>query len=191
MPVIIPRWEWRSFGERFGEAESAVAGRPPDQVIETDEVYLLSDTGGDVVKVRHELMDIKRLHQVDDDGLEQWSPVMKAPLPLSAGEFTAVATALGVTSAPPARTSYSLADLREELIEPNPHLLEVAVHKRRQRYTVDGCMAELTDVRVGPNSTRTIAIESEEPALVIAAVRELGLASRPNVNVPLGLRSLL
>ena len=38
-------------------------------------------------------------------------------------------------------------------------------------------MAELADLRSGDRSTRTIAIESEEPARVIAAVRELGLDS--------------
>jgi exopolyphosphatase / guanosine-5'-triphosphate,3'-diphosphate pyrophosphatase len=52
-------------------------------------------------------------------------------------------------------------------------------------------MAEPTDLRTGDRSTRTIAIESEEPARVIAAVRELGLGSRPNVNVPRGLRALV
>jgi exopolyphosphatase/guanosine-5'-triphosphate,3'-diphosphate pyrophosphatase len=191
VPVIIPRWEWRSFGERFGKAESALAARAPDQVIESDEVYLLSDAGADVVKVRHDLMDIKRLQQVDDDGLEQWSPVMKAPMPLSAGDFTAVAAALGVeASQPPARTSYSLADVRQELIEPNPHLLAVEVHKRRQRYMVDGCMAELTAVRVGRNSTRTIAIESEDPTQVIATVRGHGVPG-PNVNFVRGLRAMV
>ena len=51
-------------------------------------------------------------------------------------------------------------------------------------------MAELTDLRTSDRSTRTIAIESEDPARVIAAVRELGLDSRPNMNVPQGLRSL-
>jgi hypothetical protein len=40
------------------------------------------------------------------------------------------------------------------------------------------CMAELTDLRTSDRSTRTIAIESEDPARVIAAVRELGLGSR-------------
>jgi len=159
--------------------------------METDEVYLLSDTGADVVKVRHGLMDIKRLHRVDDHGLEQWSPVMKAPLPLAADGFAAVAAALGVElSQPPARASYSLAEIREELIQPNPHLLEVEVHKRRQRFTVDDCMAELTDVRVGGTVTRTIAIESEDPTRVIATVREHGVPG-PNVNFVRGLRALV
>ena len=52
-------------------------------------------------------------------------------------------------------------------------------------------MAELTDLRTGDRSTRTIAIESEEPARVIAAVRELGLGSRPNVSVPRALAALV
>ena len=38
---------------------------------------------------------------------------------------------------------------------------------------------------------RTIAVESEDPALVTAAVRELGLDLRPNVSVPRGLKELL
>jgi exopolyphosphatase/guanosine-5'-triphosphate,3'-diphosphate pyrophosphatase len=52
-------------------------------------------------------------------------------------------------------------------------------------------MAELTDLRTGDRSTRTIAIESEEPARVTAALRELALGTRSNVNVPRVLRSLL
>jgi exopolyphosphatase / guanosine-5'-triphosphate,3'-diphosphate pyrophosphatase len=52
-------------------------------------------------------------------------------------------------------------------------------------------MAELTDVRTTDRSTRTIAIESEQPADVIAAVRELGLNPRPNVSFPRGLRALV
>ena len=82
-PSITPRWEWRCFGAGFGEAEAALGALTPEQVVESDEVYLVSAEGHDVVKVRDELMDIKRLLQVDDDGLEQWTPHMKAHFPLS------------------------------------------------------------------------------------------------------------
>src|SRR5689334_7680653 len=54
---IVPRWEWRTFGDRFGEAEAAFAARTPERVQESDELYLLSVGGGDTVKVRDELMD--------------------------------------------------------------------------------------------------------------------------------------
>jgi exopolyphosphatase/guanosine-5'-triphosphate,3'-diphosphate pyrophosphatase len=51
-------------------------------------------------------------------------------------------------------------------------------------------MAELTDVRTGRSATRTIAVESEDPALVLATVEKLGLAAHPNVNFGRGLRIL-
>ena len=52
-------------------------------------------------------------------------------------------------------------------------------------------MAELTEVRTGQTSTRTLAIESEDAARVMQAVRELGLASRPNVSFARGLKALV
>jgi exopolyphosphatase / guanosine-5'-triphosphate,3'-diphosphate pyrophosphatase len=67
----------------------------------------------------------------------------------------------------------------------------VPVHKTRRHFTIARCMAELTDLRISDRSTRTIAIESDDPARVIAAVRDLGLDSRPNVNVPRALRALV
>ena len=155
--------------------------------MESDETYLLSAEGVDAVKIREGVMDVKRLEQVDDDGLELWKPVMKSPLPISAADARAVLAALRI-SAVLERDTYDLADLTRAT---GGAVRVVPVHKTRRHFTIARCMAELTDVRTSDRSTRTIAIESEEPALVIAAVRELGLASRPNVNVPLGLRSLL
>ena len=76
-------------------------------------------------------------------------------------------------------------------MRPNDALLAVDVHKRRARYTLGGCMAELSEVRDGRGSTRTIAVESEDPALVLAAVRSLGLASRANVCMARGLKTLV
>jgi exopolyphosphatase / guanosine-5'-triphosphate,3'-diphosphate pyrophosphatase len=76
-------------------------------------------------------------------------------------------------------------------VEPNPDLLAVEVHKRRERHTIEGCMAELTEIRTAHGSTRTIAVESEDPSRVIVVVRELGLASRRNINVPRRLKALL
>ena len=52
-------------------------------------------------------------------------------------------------------------------------------------------MAELSELSTDRGVLRTIAIESEDPALVIAAVRELGLDLRPNVSVPRGLKELV
>jgi len=93
MPTIIPRWEWRAFGLRFGAAEAHFAALTPSGVQESDELYLLSGAG-DNVKVRADLMDIKILVEVDAAGLEQWRPVMKAGFPLAAVDVAKVFEAL-------------------------------------------------------------------------------------------------
>ncbi len=62
MNMITPRWEWRSFGQRFGLAEERLAALPTQGVQESDEIYLLSACGGNV-KIRDALMDIKALRR--------------------------------------------------------------------------------------------------------------------------------
>ena len=80
------RWEWRTFGEPLGAAGERLGSMPPEKVTESDETYLLAPASLDAVKARAELMDVKHLEAVDDDGLELWEPVMKAPLPVSAAD---------------------------------------------------------------------------------------------------------
>ena len=187
MTQIVPRWEWRTFD--VGDAVAAFASLAPDELLESSELYVLASTGADVVKVRDELMDVKRLHEVDDAGLELWSPVLKAAFPLTADDVAAVLAALGVVAElPTGRTSYTLAELLDEVITPHPDLLAVDVNKHRQRYTVEGCAGELTTVTTTYGTTRTIALESEDPDKVVNAVRTVGLAGRPNVNYGRGLR---
>ena len=182
MPAeLIPRWEWRTFGDDLAAAGERLG--EPERVQESDEVYLLSVRDDATVKLRDGLMDVKRLEQVDDHGLEQWLPVLKAAFPLSADDAASVLAALGVSV--PASEVSSFDDVRGI-----GGVLAVRVHKRRLRYTVGGCTAELTDVGTDHGATRTIAVESEDPALVLAAVCELGLESRRNVSYVRGLSAL-
>ena len=129
MTVIVPRWEWRWFGPRLGPAESKLAAMTPVGVQESDETYLLSGAG-DNVKVRDALMDIKVLREVDRNGLEQWTPVMKAGFPLPAAEVAKVFEALRLD--PPAlrRASYSLEEFINELAVPGGRIRAISVHKR-------------------------------------------------------------
>jgi exopolyphosphatase / guanosine-5'-triphosphate,3'-diphosphate pyrophosphatase len=188
---IVPRWEWRTFGESFGAAEEMLARGGPGRVQESDETYLLSEDSDSSVKVRDGLMDVKRLEAVDGDGLEQWRPVLKGSFPLAAADVGTVLDALGVPDAKTARDAYTLDELVGELVRPQPALADVAVHKRRVHYEFGGCMAELSEVLAGDRSARTIAVEAADPALVAAAVRELQLADRPNVCLARGLKTLI
>jgi exopolyphosphatase / guanosine-5'-triphosphate,3'-diphosphate pyrophosphatase len=189
--VIVPRWEWRTFGDDFGEAERKLAAIGPERVHESDEIYLLSVASDASVKVRDGLMDVKLLEAVDGDGLEQWKPALKAEFPLAAAGVRGVFDALGIPAPVFAREAYAADQLVGELIDPDPRLRAVEVHKHRERFTVGGAMAELSEVRTAEGVRGTIAIESEDSSLVVAAVHELGLSLRPNVCLARGLKALV
>ncbi|MFL5942503.1 MAG: Ppx/GppA family phosphatase [Gaiellaceae bacterium] len=189
--MIVPRWEWRTFGETFGAAEELLAEGGAGRVQERDDLYLLSEESDASVKVRDDLMDVKRLEAVDGNGLEQWRPVLKGSFPLTATDVATVLGALGVPAPETQRDAYTLEQLVAELVEPAPALTDVAVHKRRVHYEFGGCMAEVSEVSAGGRSARTIAVEAEDPALVVAAVRELQLGDRPNVCLERGLKTLI
>jgi exopolyphosphatase / guanosine-5'-triphosphate,3'-diphosphate pyrophosphatase len=191
MENIIPRWEWRAFGESFGESDDRFAALDPGGVQESDELYLLSPITDENVKVRDLLMDIKTLQQVNSDGLEQWKPVMKGAFPLPASEVKNVFGALRIAPPPLVRADYSLDQFVTELVEPSGHLRAVKVHKKRTRYKIDGCMSEMTEVEADGKRTRTVAIESEDPARVIAARHKFGLDRFENTNYPRGLKQLI
>ena len=190
MDKITPRWEWRSFGRFFGVAEARLAALTPEAVQESDEVYLLSGAG-DNVKVRADLMDIKVLREVNADGLEQWTPVMKAGFPLPASEVTRVFESLQLPLPALSRASYTLDAFIEAFAQPGGAIRRVNVHKRRVRYTVGGCTAEFSEVVANGKPTRTIAVESTDAQAVIRAVRELGLGGYTNTSYPRGLAALI
>ncbi|HET9249458.1 MAG TPA: Ppx/GppA family phosphatase [Actinomycetota bacterium] len=188
MPTIVPRWEWRAFGSRFGTVEEAFTAA--EQIAESDELYLLSEAGGNV-KVRDGLMDIKVLREVDSEGLERWEPVMKSGFPLRGGDAARVFEALRLPPPPLNAGPYTLDRFLEELVEPSDAVRALEVHKRRIRSTLDGCMAEIADVTAEGRSARTIAIEAEDASAVIAAVRAACLDGYVNISYPRGLASLV
>jgi exopolyphosphatase/guanosine-5'-triphosphate,3'-diphosphate pyrophosphatase len=187
--AIVPRWEWRTFGVQFGAAEGRFADLVAGQVQESDETYLLSPVNDANVKIRDALMDIKTLVEVGHGGLEQWRPVMKATFPLSQAVAQQVCAALGVPVPAALGDAVTLEQLDAGLAASG--VLAIAVHKRRVRYTIDGCMAELTDVVADGRPVRTVAIESEDAARVNGAVRAMGLAGFENVSYPRGLKALV
>jgi exopolyphosphatase/guanosine-5'-triphosphate,3'-diphosphate pyrophosphatase len=187
---VVPRWEWRTFGEDFDTAERVLGALEPERVEESDEHYVLSANSDASTKLRGGLMDTKRLERVSDDGLELWRPVMKAEFPLSVDEVRSLFAGLEVPIPTLTHNEYTLADLRD-LVVAVPELHIVGLHKHRVRFRVDDCMVELTGFRAEARTTRTIAIESPDPALVLATIRKLGLEGRRNTNVARGLKSLL
>ncbi|HWI74364.1 MAG TPA: hypothetical protein VNT55_20560 [Baekduia sp.] len=182
--AIVARWEWRAFGDDFGAAERRLAAGDPDALEESDEAYILSAAGDASVKLRAELLDVKRLERVDEHGLEQWRPVLKASFPMGATDVATIKAALAVD------VDRSV-DTLDELLAADPGVMALRVHKRRCRYTFGGCMAELTDLTTEHGATRTVAVESADRSQLLFALRNLGLDARPNICVARGLKALV
>ena len=151
------------------------AGSEPDRIQESDETYFLSLDSDASVKVRDSVMDVKQLEHVNENGLEQWRPVMKASFPLSQEDVTALLLTLGCAVPKLERENYTLAQLIAEIVRPSESVAAVDVHKHREHFLPGGCMAEVSVVRTQRRKEQTIAIESEDPALVFQTVRGLGL----------------
>jgi exopolyphosphatase / guanosine-5'-triphosphate,3'-diphosphate pyrophosphatase len=189
MAAVIPRWEWRTFGDRLGPAETAFGSLESTGVQETDELYLLgADTHN--VKIRDGLLDVKVLREVDGDGLERWEPVLKVPFPIDREQADEAFHALG--TAPPASSGpVSLDAFLAAVADPTGAIRAIPVHKRRVRYKVEGCTSEVTELTADGRATRTIAIESEDASAVLAAIGAVGLEGFTNMSYPDGLRALV
>jgi exopolyphosphatase/guanosine-5'-triphosphate,3'-diphosphate pyrophosphatase len=188
MNEIVPRWEWRTFGDRFRTADAVFAKHEPTQVQDTDELYLLAP-GANNVKIRDDLMDIKVLRDVDTNGLERWEPTMKAAFPLSTANASTVLGALGVS--PPADITAPMSlDAMVEVLRAGG-VRPVEVRKHRIRYRVGDGMAERSEVHAEGRSTWTIAVESPDADAVHRAVEALGFADYLNTSYETGLANLL
>lgn len=188
MSEITPRWEWRTFGADFGEAEAVLAGLEPTGAQDSDEIYFLNAVGANV-KVRDDLMDIKALLAVDADGLEQWTPIMKQAFPLPPADIAKVLEKLQAPVSVQFREPCTLQAFTAAFAGTGVRPLKVRKH--RVRYRVNGCTGELTSLTAAGRSTRTIALESEDPAVVLRAREALGLSGVPNTNYPRGLAALI
>jgi exopolyphosphatase / guanosine-5'-triphosphate,3'-diphosphate pyrophosphatase len=191
MDEIVARWEWRTFGPSFGDADKHFAGLQQEKVEKSDEIYLLSAFSDANVKVRGALVDIKLLERVDAHGLEQWRPLLKAPFPLDAAIVAKTSAALGLPDLPASEGGWSLEHLLDELRRFAGLVRVVNVQKTRSRYLLDGCLAEATDVIADGKPVRTVAIEDATPERVAAAVHTMGLDVYRNINYPRGLKQLI
>jgi len=180
MGEIVPRWEWRTFGDAFGQAEDKikVSGEPSTR--ESGEIYIVSRKSQDNTKIRHELMDIKALRQINDNKLEQWYPVMKSGFPLPKSELAKVVAAWAIEM--PAVGEEVPYDTFLQEVVANPVLKVVPVTKVRHGYTIEGTSVELADLMIADTAIRTLCVEHADAERVWRVINDLGLGGRENVS---------
>ncbi len=183
MVKIIPRWEWRTFAEDFGEAESNIKKNKVTRVKESEEIYIISDKSNDNTKIRDEKMDIKTPLRINTEkNLEQWTVMMKADFPIHINDLVLVFKAFGMPLPYFKKDEYSYKEYLEDIIKSNPNLHSIDVSKKRFGYMIDECMVEIAEVKFNNVAKRTVAVEHANPELVIKTVKKLGLDGFENIN---------
>jgi len=191
MGKIIPRWEWRTFGNDFGSAEASIKAHECTREVESSEVYILSRKSGENIKIRDTLMDVKVLREVNSDTLEQWFPIMKATFPIAKDDLETVFSAAGLQAD---LTDVEVVDFNTfiaKYVDSNPDLKSVGVFKKRYGYMIEGATVELAELTIIGQPIRTVAVEDADPALVTRLVKELGLDHFENISYIKAMRRMV
>jgi exopolyphosphatase/guanosine-5'-triphosphate,3'-diphosphate pyrophosphatase len=190
-PKIVPRWEWRTFAKSLAALEARAAGGKGAGPRQSDEIYLLNLRGPHNAKIRGGVLDIKQLQQVNAEGLELWSPAFKGTFPLSQVQLGGAFVAWALPAPQFGRDIYTLEQFLGEIAARSQALRVVRVKKNRRGFTLSGCTAEFAGVVVDGIACESFCLEHENPALIVAALKDLALASQPNINYPEGLKRAL
>ena len=180
MATIIPRWEWRTFGDNFNGADEKIMAMNPSEK-KSGEKYILSRNSNENCKIRDDLMDIKSPVNVNEDKLEQWYPTMKLSFPLSKEQITELYTKFWKVEVPELKDSYDYAEF-VELCSQQKDLCVVDVKKVRHITNIDETIVEVAETEFNGVPNRTVCVEHIDPALVMSVVRKLGLEGLPNIN---------
>jgi hypothetical protein len=182
-----PRFEFRSFGQDFDNANFRMArlSMPvPEKVWErhSDEIYIISRTNDiNNTKIRDGKMDIKTFVQ-EIDGLEQWNPLMKGEFPMKREILLKeVFPAFQVDLPELSNDEYSFEDFLG-IINSHKDLQAVKVHKQRYGYMVNNTICEYGVVLINGARVVTVNSESTEVEDIKKTITDLQLDGVENIN---------
>jgi len=156
----------------------------PEKVWErsSDEIYILSRTNDkNNTKIRDGKMDIKTYVQTVD-GLEQWNPLTKGEFPISAKVLKDEVYPAFMVEAPEfTKDSYSFDEFLA-MVNENPDLQAVRVHKQRYGYMLNDTICEFGNVLINGAKIETINSESTELEDIKKTMTDVGLEGVENIN---------
>lgn len=193
MNTVVPRFEFRTFGQSLERIESALRARSEcREITESDEYYLIDKDDLDInIKARDDRLEIKRL--VERRGqLQLWKPVLTEHFPVPRAVIrTQLLPFLHAEAIELRHDPCTLQELIDEVVRPAPSLHIARVVKRRCKFEVDGCPAEIDEVSINNHAMRSVAVEAADPEALAALVRELELDRCENLGYPRAIGRLL
>jgi hypothetical protein len=189
----VARFEFRTFAPHMGTTEQRVRALSPcDSISESREIYLLDCENAleNNVKIRDGRLDLKRLVE-RRQGLERWKPAGRWDFPLSLDTIrklwpkAMLQRNLGLSS------GITRAELLQAAAELCSGLHRVNIFKRRFRFSLMNCDAELDRLIINGAELESFAAESEDPQAVLEVVAALRIEDFENQCYPLILCRLL
>ena len=189
MNVVEPRWEWRTFGDRFTDVEALVSAAAPTLRVSRD-TYIVCDGSDVTTKIRDAQVNVKVRRRVEQ-GLELWSLVLKAPFPIGAGVIRRLFAEWCLLSPALARDDYTQSEFLSEVIALTPRCHIIDVEKHRRGAVLFGCRVEAATLKAGDHHIATVAVEATNLHHVLEAVRTLALSDCENVNCVKALKRIV
>lgn len=191
-----PRYEFRTFGRDLTESSKLMAELSiivPENVRHrmSDEIYIVSRNNHiNNIKIRDGRIDIKNYIQTLK-GLEQWDSFMKEEFPISVTILkNDVFPAFQVEMSKLEKDEYSISEFLE-MIEENPDVRAVRVHKERFGYMVNDTICEVANVLINDAKVVTINSESTEIKNVLKTLNDVKLNHFENINYLQGIKRVI
>lgn len=193
MNAIVPRFEFRTFAPDLSRFVERLQRLSHDGVVdESREVYILrAGEWHRNIKIRRGKLELKELIG-QNDALQRWRPAGVWAFPVGASELQeTILPGLRSDDLPRGTQFISKRCLLDELVRDNRELLRANVSKRRTKFSIGACATEFDDILVNGALIRSVAIESEDAAAVIATSEQLGLAGCENISYPLAIARIM
>jgi len=194
MSEIEPRYEFRIFGRCLGLAEQRLRAMAScESISESREIYLLGceQVYDRNVKIRHGKLELKRLIE-RHESLERWRPDSQWAFPIARDSIRDTLWPDDLPEQAPALPAMlSKNDLLQFIAQFAVPSYRANVYKRRFRFTLPACRAELDQLLINGAALETLAVESEDPQAVLAVQSLLRIEDCENQSYPLALSRIL
>jgi hypothetical protein len=185
-----PRFEFRAFGRCFDAAEQHLRTLTPcGSITESWEIYLVGRNSNDNqnVKIRDGRLETKRLVEHYRD-LERWQPAGQWTFPVRGDVVRNLLSSSDIAEDWRAVPSLLSKETFLTLVtQPGMTVYRANVFKRRFRFSLDPCRAEVDHILVNGAAVESVALESQDPQAVLELRTALKLEDRENVSYPLAL----
>lgn len=185
MHEVVSRYEYRIFARRLNTVRRRLQAMAPcDAVSDSRDIYLLDCHLAPVnnIKVRDGKLEYKKLIE-RYQGLERWQPAGEWAFPVSVDTVRQLWSSIALKHSRMQSAGLSYEELIH-LLGSNGYMRCIHVCKRRYRFDLKDCAAEIDRLLVEGHAFESCAVESGDPQSVMNVLKDLQLTGDTNCSYP-------